>query len=180
MEFRSYDDMLEALSGLATDRIDTMEESNEKPEKKIEEPKKEKKEGYKLSAMPSAVKFAQQHRIDLSTVKGTGKGGRITLANVKKVHEAMQAQGRELEQDPETQDTVEPKETSEPPSLEEVREALSHLNSEKGLPSARDILARYGCAKVSEIPEERRDEFITECNTIAAGDEDEPDGQILE
>ncbi len=46
---------------------------------------------------------------------------------------------------------------------EDALQALQKVNSEKGLPTARVVLAKFGCQRISEVKEEQYSDFVAAC-----------------
>ncbi|MDP6642265.1 MAG: dihydrolipoamide acetyltransferase family protein [Candidatus Nanoarchaeia archaeon] len=65
-----------------TSVVGDLEESDE--EFKVEETKKETKEKKKVLATPSIRKLAKELNVDISTLEGTGQGGRVVEEDIKK------------------------------------------------------------------------------------------------
>lgn len=51
----------------------------------------------------------------------------------------------------------------EAPTKDLVRQALEKFNEEKGLDAARDLLAKFNCRRLSELPVEKYADFISAC-----------------
>jgi pyruvate dehydrogenase E2 component (dihydrolipoamide acetyltransferase) len=87
-------------------------ESEEQPESEEEEPEEEPKQdesgdGGRVKASPIARRMASERGIDLSSIQGTGPGGRIVKADIEKA-----GKGEEPEA-PEAEDKPAPKEEQE-------------------------------------------------------------------
>lgn len=66
--------------------------------------------------------------------------------------------------EPEAEDTKPEK----PPTVDDAREAAMRLRDAKGMPGVLDTLRRFGAGKVSEVPEDKRAEFIAACDKEVA------------
>lgn len=51
-------------------------------------------------------------------------------------------------------------------TIDDVRKALSELNSDRGLVVAKQALDKFGCARVSDLIEGRYAEFIAHCDSL--------------
>jgi hypothetical protein len=56
-----------------------------------------------------------------------------------------------------------------PPTKEQAVQALQELNIKKGLETARSVLKKFGCARISELKPEQFTAFIELCSTTANG-----------
>lgn len=50
-------------------------------------------------------------------------------------------------------------------TADDAVKALQEVNSKKGLPAARKILAEFNCTRISEVPQKKFGLFITACKT---------------
>lgn len=126
----------------------------------------------------ATVALAEEKGVDLADVKGTGKNGRVTQADVK-AHAAASAPQEDPAPEPEApapadtpaadpfsegeEPVMQTEATSIEPTAENTTAALKAVNAEKGMDVCVEILGEYGCRRVSEVPAESRPAFIEFC-----------------
>lgn len=130
-----------------------------------------------VDAVPSAIKLAEEHGIDLATVEGTGKDGRILKRDVQA---AMQPHPDEDEDDTESPEKEEPAESEQDLTLDEMREKIRQLHAlggPNGGPAAvLTLLKSHGALTLRELD---RDSYPAVAKAIDAlvdrdGESDEP------
>lgn len=141
-----------------------------------------------VNAMPKARELAEEHGVDLTQVQGSGKGGRITKADVQGFIDAQAAGDGGEESGDETPDpdaakaAVEgaSKAQREPDaSIDDVRTALRRLMTTfEDMDAARkavtEILGNYGATSVANLEAQHYDDVVERARQKAVEREDDP------
>lgn len=198
IEADTHEEFAAKLKGIAaalgsTERVETKGDGNTPlPTLDTSEPGQpapQQEEAPSTGGIPNPTKatvaLAEEKGVDLADVKGTGKNGRVTQADVKKYAEQnpvrpvpadQQQEPEEPEApapadtpaaDPFAEDEPAPSETQPATTIEPTAEnttaALKAVNAEKGMDVCVEILGEYGCRRVSEVPADSRPAFIEFC-----------------
>lgn len=121
----------------------------------------------------AVIKFAKENGIDLTAVRGTGVGGRITMADVRavplgkpeKAKKAAKAEPADTEAGAQEDIYLE---GPSAPTLDDARAALKRLSDKGGISPCMEALARFGCQRISELKEDAYADFIKLCDEQAA------------
>lgn len=124
----------------------------------------------KLAPTKKVQELMDQHKLTVEDVKGTGKDGRITQADVKnhlnKIASQSSGSDDESGETPET-----PPETETSGSVEDCKTALKGLNDTKGMQVCIDVLSRFGAKRISDLKEGQYPDFIAKCEAVKNGED---------
>lgn len=132
---------------IETEDVEETQEEEAKPTKKIEV-HEEKDESNKTRYSPAVMRLSQEHGIDLSTVKGTGLGGRITRKDLLKIIETEKEATDQGPQRPTHQEVVKEIEKDTIPSRSETITTDRHIP----VTGVRKAIAQNMVRSKTEIP----------------------------
>ena len=122
-------------------------------------------------ATPAAVDLAEQNGIDITTVAGSGRGGRVTVADVKAaVSRATTAPDDDLSEPP--GDGANPPDDEDVQAiptgstLEDAKQALEEVMNSRGFKVAQELLAGFGVTQLVKLDPGKFDDMIAQAQRL--------------
>lgn len=184
LEFETYEDAIIDLGAIAENRAARKDgkpgptvagQAAREASQQIVEPKPPTK---RIKAL------LDEYGLQVEDVVPTGRGGAITKEDILQAVEVRRAKAAQAEAEAEAEPESpldnpnepvdpepvedEPAQVGEVPTIEGCTAALKEVSAKKDLATCREILARFGVNRVTEIPENRRAEFVQVCGQEAA------------
>lgn len=171
LQYESVEDAIVGLGNiLAGDGPDT----SQKPKVDVGVVASEANKNVSARGPTKAVQdLLTKHGLKVEDVPGSGKDGRVTKKDVEDylAKQAEREQPDDGEVNPGEPETTAPESAGEQPSLDDVRAALKKLNDSEGMNACRDVMARFGVNRVSELDGGQYAEFVAKCGAVVDGGE---------